>query len=266
MHKIGIIGLGHMGQAMLNGFKKNNFQKNVIGYHYDQQKANELGQKLNIEVVSDYQKFIDQGTVIIIAVVPDKVDNVIESLKHFDLKSKTFISIVSGMTIAQLAQKFVQKTMIVRALPNLNAAVGMSATGVQFMESMDVNLKNSVLEILNQFGKTYEISEEQFSVFTVISGCTPAYFFKITDAIYQSGIKNGLSDELALEIAQQSGIGSLTTLVETNSKPKALVDAVCVPNGITIEGINYLNEQKFDEMIDQAIKKSIEKDLKGHGN
>ncbi|PPE04143.1 pyrroline-5-carboxylate reductase family protein [Williamsoniiplasma lucivorax] len=255
--KIGFIGLGHMGGSMIKGISN---CEQIIGYHYDADKSKVLSAKLAIEVITDLNNFVDQVDLIVLSVRTNIVETMIAQIKKL-VPHKIILSVVSGLTIEKMLEMFDNSQQkIVRIMPNLNAEIQMSATGVCYTDNFSKIEKDTINNFIKNFGKVYEIPEEQFEIFTILGGVSPAWFFKIINVMEEIGVQHGMDKTLAKQVAVQSGIGSLQNLSQNSASSIELVNQVAVPGGITIESLKVLNEHHFDEIIKKAANKALEKE------
>lgn len=60
--------------------------------------------------------------------------------------------------------------------------------------------EEKAVEILKCFGKTVEIDEKMFSVFSAVAGCAPAYVYMFADTLARCGVRYGMTKQKSLEI------------------------------------------------------------------
>ncbi|ATZ16751.1 pyrroline-5-carboxylate reductase [Williamsoniiplasma luminosum] len=258
--KVGIIGLGHMGSSLVKGMQNDHVQ--ILGYHYDDQKSVNLSKELDIQVTSNLSEFVQTTDLIILSVRTNIVSSIIDQIKNL-AQDKIILSLISGLSIPKMLAMFDHPNQkIVRIMPNLNAEIQMSATGICYTNNFSQLEKDEINSLVQNFGEIYEIPEEQFEIFTILGGVSPAWFFKMINVMQEIGVEHGMNTELAKKVATQAGIGSLTNLMQSKYSPLELMNQVAVPGGVTIESIKVLNEHQFDEIIKKATKKALEKDKK----
>ena len=116
--------------------------------------------------------------------------------------------------------------------------------------------------LLSCFGKCLHIEESQFSIYSAIGGCAPAFAYMFIDSLARAGVKNGMKKDEALKIAAQTVYGSAKMILENNQHPWKLIDNVCSPGGTTIEGVTSLQADGFENAVHNAVQKAFEKDKK----
>ena len=114
--------------------------------------------------------------------------------------------------------------------------------------------------MFSTIGSVIEISEEQFSIFSVIGGASVAFVYLYIDALSRAALKAGMPKKQALEITAQTVLGSAKMVLESGEHPWVLIDQVCSPGGTTIEGICSLEQNGFESTIVNAFDAVLQKD------
>src|SRR5699024_5590222 len=122
----------------------------------------------------------------------------------------------------------------------------------------DVSL---ILNLLALIGEAIELPEEQFSIFSAIAGCSPAFTFTYIDALARAAVRHGLNKDTATRIASQAALGSANTVLDSGTSPLTLADQVASPGGTTIEGVLTLADTGFVSAVVQAVDASYKKDI-----
>ncbi len=197
---------------------------------------------------------------IVLAVKPFILAKVLEEIKSEDIKNKVFISIVAGISVAEIKDVLGNDAKVVRVMPNTPAQV---MEGMTVIAQPDNNVtKDELLQVVNIFnavGKTEIMAEAMINVVTGVSGSSPAYVFMLIEAMADAGVSGGIPREKAYNLAAQSVLGSAKMVLETGKHPAELKDMVCSPKGTTIEAVAELEKRGFRSAIIEAIKKCNEK-------
>ncbi|MBO7318522.1 MAG: pyrroline-5-carboxylate reductase, partial [Clostridia bacterium] len=117
-----------------------------------------------------------------------------------------------------------------------------------------------VKALCESFGIAVNISENLFSAYSAIGGCSPAFAYMFIDSLARGAVKNGMPKDIALEVAAGAVLGSAKMILESNEHPWALVDQVCSPGGTTIEGVTSLKNDGFESAVMNAVQAAIDKD------
>lgn len=213
-----------------------------------------------LESVADY---VDRTTsdvseaadadVVVVAVKPDIVGAVLDEL---DLSpEQTLLSIAAGVSTDYVDAR--TDANVVRIMPNLAAETGDMAAAVT-----GDDIPDDVRTLLADVGEFAEIDEDQMDIATAVNGSGPAFVFYLIQAMTEAGIDGGLEPDDAETLAAQTFKGAAETVLRSDQSVEELIDAVCSPNGTTIEGMEVLwdSDAKADvvEAVTAAEKRSAE--------
>jgi pyrroline-5-carboxylate reductase len=203
---------------------------------------------------------VARAEIVILAVKPMFYESVIGEIRPVVTKEQIFISIAPGKTLRWLADQFGSSDFkIVRTMPNTPALVGEGITGVTPCEGMDDKDIQTVLTILESFGKAEVIDEHLMDVVVSVSGSSPAYVFMFIEAMADAAVADGMPRAQAYTFAAQSVLGSAKMVLETGMHPAQLKDMVCSPGGTTIEAVRVLEEKGMRSCVIEAMKACTQK-------
>ena len=263
-YSVGFIGYGNMAQAITYALSSDisNRMLKSFGYKIKIAVSDPDVEKLKTAPerfarTTDNQSLIEACDIIFLAVKPQVAKSVLEGL---DFTNKIVFSIMASVPICVINNLTGNKAKaIVRVMPNLNARVGASYT--TFCTNGDEEIIRIAVALLSSFGQVKQIREEQMNISTGISGSGPAFVFKFINAFYKNAVKNGINKKTALEMALGTIIGSVNTVYARIDNDDVvldeLVDSVCSKGGTTIQGVNYLDESNFEDVVSTAIDKAI---------
>lgn len=264
--KIGFIGLGNMATAMIGGMLGTGEFKteDITGSAKTQETADKVSEKYGITTGTDNRKTASQADVLILAVKPVFLSEVIAEIRDIADDSKLVISIAAGKSISWIEQKFEKKLRVIRCMPNTPAMVGEGCTCICLKEEFvdkDVYMKDKdfTLKIMNSFGKASVLPERLMDAFIGVAGSAPAYVFLFIEAMADAAVMAGLSRRQAYEFAAQSVLGSAKMVLETGMHPGELKDMVCSPAGTTIEAVKVLEEKGFRAAVIDGIEACVNK-------
>ena len=257
--KIGFIGGGNMAGAILNGVIKSGICKKSDMVICDINK--DCLNKYDKEIVTSLNnKDALKCDYIVLAVKPFILSKVLEEIKKEDIKNKVFVSIVAGISVAEIKSVLGENAKIVRVMPNTPAQVMEGMTVIaQPDDKVTADELSQVISIFDAVGKTEIMAENMINVVTGVSGSSPAYVFMLIEAMADAGVVGGIPREKAYNLAAQSVLGSAKMVLETKKHPAELKDMVCSPKGTTIEAVAELERRGFRSAIIEAIKKCNEK-------
>lgn len=258
MDKIGFIGMGNMGKALLKGALKKMPAEHFL--FSEKHLTKELISQTGVKGISDNAQCVKEAKYIFLAVKPQYFGEVADDIRDCVTKDKIIISIMAGVTIDGLKKALGSEARIVRVMPNTPALVEEGMSGVCFDASVySEEEKATVLGLLKVCGRVRVVEERMMSAVTCVSGSSPAYVYVFIEALADSGVKYGLPRDMAYEMAAQTVLGAAKLVLETGEVPAALKDKVCSPGGTTIAGIAALEEFGFRNAVIKATDKCYEK-------
>lgn len=261
--KLGFIGAGNMGGAIIRGFIKSNKvnARDILVTRKNKAALKDMEDDLGITACENSAILAEKSDVIFMAVKPVMFSSVIDEIREQVKKSDPLVvSMAAGLTTDKIRDMFGFDVRIVRIMPNINAEILMSATSVCKNSTASDEDMEMIKDLLSSIGLATEVSENMFSVFSAIAGCSPAYVYMFIDALARGAQKMGMNKKQALEIAAAAVVGSANMFIKSDEHPQALVDKVCSPGGTTIEGLCTLEEYKFTAGIVKAVENIVKKD------
>lgn len=249
--KIGIIGTGNMGYAMLKEAAKA-FGDSLIYTDINTDRLDGIQKEIGLPYVDSNDALVEAADIVVVAIKPQYLSKVLMPLT-FD-KKQIVISIAPGITIEQLTAYIQGAPRIVRAMPNTPAMVGagMSAIAYDGHEYTDEE-KQTVKGFFESFGECVECDEHMLDVVVPVSGSSPAYVYMFIEAMADGGVLNGMPRDMAYKMAAQTVMGAAKMVLETGEHPGKLKDAVCSPGGTTIEAVRVLEEKGFRSAVVEAM-------------
>ena len=260
MAKIGFIGMGNMGYAILKGLLKFYNKEELIFTDVNADKMNQVTEETGVPHVDSNAECANSCQYLVLAVKPQYYQPVLQNIINVVTPKHIIISIAPGITIAQLKESLGIDRRIVRAMPNTPALVGEGMTGVSYNPAQfSDEEKATIEEFFRSFGRVKMVEERLINAVACASGSSPAYVYMFIEALADSAVKYGLPRQDAYEMVAQTVLGSAKMVLETGMHPGALKDNVCSPGGTTIEGVSALEEYGFRNAIIKASDAGYDK-------
>ncbi len=258
--KIAIIGGGNLGAAIAEGLIKSKF---ILPGDITVTRRNVNALKslkdLGVTVTNDNKVAIQNSDVIIVALKPYNVKEVIDGLReNFQAKKHIVISVVTGVFLKDLRAIIDHGVPIFRAMPNTAIAIQESVTCLCH-EGASNEQVNYVTDLFGQLGISINIDEKLMDAATVLGACGIAYALRFIRASTQGGIEIGFDAKTANLIAAQTVKGAAELLLKLNRHPEEEIDKVTTPKGCTIAGLNEMEHQGFSSSLIKGICTSYEK-------
>ena len=258
---IGFIGLGNMAKAIIGGILSNAIvsEGSVIGYDKLPAAKNAVIERYGIAMADSNTDVVKRADVVVLAVKPQVIGEVIEEIAPEVSDDTIFISIAPGKSIDWLTGRFGKEVKIVRCMPNTPALVGEGMTGYCVSKSVNAEDKQIAERILTSFGRAEEVKEELMAAVTSVSGSSPAYVFILIEAMADQAVADGMTRAQAYEFAAQAVLGSAKMVLDTGKHPGELKDMVCSPAGTTIEAVKELERGGFRAAVEDAMQACTER-------
>lgn len=254
--KLGIVGCGNMGEALLKGLLASGLATadEIYASAPGQPRLDELSKAYGVHVERDNRAVAKNTDVIVFAVKPQILDGVLEQCAPQIGGDKLTISVAAGVPISAIERRLRPPARVVRAMPNVAALVGASATGIAAGDHATPEDLALAEKLFRAVGKTAVVEESLLDAVTGLSGSGPAYIFLIIEALSDAGVKVGLSRHVAQDLAAQTVLGSAKLLLETKLHPGQLKDMVTSPGGTAISGLHTLEAGGLRTTLINAVE------------
>jgi pyrroline-5-carboxylate reductase len=246
---IALIGAGKMGGALLEGWLRLGLDPRKVAVLEPQPLPHIAalagrGVRLNPDAET-----LRQANVVVIAIKPQAADEALSALAANISSAALIVSIMAGRTLPFLSSIFPQNPAIVRAMPNLPAAIGRGIT-VAVAAKADTPQRQVVHQVvvhqvahrlLGAIGAVEWVDDERLmDAVTALSGSGPAYVFLLAEALAQAGVAVGLPANLAETLARETIAGSGELLHQSRQDAASLRQNVTSPGGTTAAALAVL--------------------------
>jgi pyrroline-5-carboxylate reductase len=258
--KLAIIGAGNIGMAIANGLvKAKRFNKDQIILSDKDKSVLEIHARSGFKVSENNIQAINEGNIILIAVEPHQIVNLLSEIgTELKPEKHTLISVVAGVSIDEIIKHIGVNIPVVRAMPNTAIAIQESMTCLSTNDS-DGKALDLAESIFNTVGEILVISEDKMIPATALGACGIAFFLRVIRAASQGGIEIGFHAHEAIKIAAQTSKGAAKLLLNTGNHPEQEIDKVTTPRGCTISGLNQMEHEGFSSALIKGIITSCEK-------
>jgi pyrroline-5-carboxylate reductase len=258
--KVAIIGCGNIGLSLLQGLLK---EKTIPARNITVTRRNiqelEYLRESGVGLTSDNIKAIKDSNLILIAVKPYNIINVLEELKgHFDPARHIIVSVTTGIPIQKIQEVTGNAIHVFRAMPNISASVGKSVSCICHNGAGKDEIE-SVKDLFDIIGTTMTIDEDLMESATILGACGVAYVLRFIRAMIQGGIQIGFDAVTASAIVNHTVKGAAELLIQRHQHPEFEIDKVTTPKGCTIVGLNEMEHNGFSSSLIKGIVASFEK-------
>ncbi len=255
MAKIGFIGMGNMGYAMLKGALSVFSSGELIFTDVNTERMITVAKETKVAYAETNAELANSAKYIVLAVKPQFYNQVLHNIENIVKEDNVIISIAPGITIQSLKDALGFNSRIVRAMPNTPALLGEGMTGICYDDKLlNFEEKDVIAKLFGSFGKYRIVEERLMSAVTCASGSSPAYVYMFIEAMADAAVMKGMPRGAAYEMVAQTVLGAAKMVLETGKHPGELKDMVCSPGGTTIAGVAALEEHGFRSSIIKAVE------------
>ncbi len=259
--KIGFIGCGRMGSALLEGALRAQMVTASDVWVFDPYPgaAQAIADKLGVNIAADNSELTRHCEMILLACKPYHVVDILSEINE-ELPGETVIlSIAAGVTLSRMEASCPAGTRVIRVMPNTPSLIGNGASGIApgaYATDDDLSAAKKMLESV---GMVEIVTESQLDAVTGLSGSGPAYVYTFIENLAAQAEKEGLPLDTALRLATQTVIGAARMVETTGMSPSDLRDQVTSPGGTTLAGLDALTTHGFETSIAAGVHAATER-------
>jgi pyrroline-5-carboxylate reductase len=252
--RIAFIGAGNMAASLIGGMRAQGVEADLIrasdpGAETRERMAREHG----IQVVADNAQAIEGADVVLLAVKPQMMKSVCETLKPALKPNQLIVSIAAGITCASM-KTWLGEQPLVRCMPNTPALLRQGVSGLYATEEVTQTQRQQAQTLLSAVGIALWVDTEgQIDAVTAVSGSGPAYFFLLIEAMTAAGVKLGLPADIASQLTLQTALGAARMATTSDVDAAELRRRVTSPAGTTEAAVKSFQADGFEAMVEKAL-------------
>ncbi len=265
--RIGIIGCGNMGEALLKGILSRPLlsREDIIASEKNISRRDYISQKFSIKMADSAAEVLASSDMIILAVKPEDIAELLRELTTDLGLGHVLVSIAAGISTTRIEKGIGKKISVIRAMPNSPILVNQAITALAYGQYVTDNDKIAARAMFSALGEIVEVKEDLMDVVTAISGSGPAYFILVIEYLTKIGVNFGLDRKVAYKLASQTALGSARMLVKTAQAPDVLRKKVTSPGGTTEAALDVFKKMNLEQIYTEAVKAAIERSKKVSG-
>ncbi len=253
--KIVFIGGGAMGEAILSAVLNRGLSTPQTIWVSDvkDERRQHLKQTYQVSVTDSNREAAVNGDVIILAIKPQNLPEIMPDLKGGIKSGQLVLSIIAGARIDTLC-KSIDHGQIVRVMPNTPAQIGEGISVWTVTPEVTETQKEQARSILSTMGREIFVADEGYlDMATAVSGSGPAYFFFFVECLTEAAVSLGFTEDTAQELVLQTMLGSGQLLKKSGKSPAELRRMVTSPGGTTAAALQQFEDGNFKNLVQQAV-------------
>ena len=259
MFKLGTIGAGHMGMAILDAAIEHNLAKpsDILVYEINPERSREAKNRGFAAAGNEAEVFANSNLVML-AVSPQVCEDLLVKLAKTATrleKKPVIVNIMAGIS-SNYIRKHLGDVPVITLMPTMGMRVGQGAAAIAYTDDVpDVDL-SYVMKIFYATGEVVIVEEPLLKEIVAVNGCMPGYVFYILDAFAKEAERQGLDYQTSLRMAARGFSGAATQVLE-GASPKEMIAKVCTPGGLTAKGVENFEENHMAQLLSEGMKASI---------
>jgi pyrroline-5-carboxylate reductase len=254
--RIAFIGGGNMASGLVGGLLSRGWPAgDLVAADPSAVRRQALIERFGLRATADNAAAAREAEVIVLSVKPQQMRAVAQELApSLQDRRRLVISIAAGIRLADLVNWLGPAAAVVRTMPNRPALIGAGVTALLAHERVSPEERAAAESILAACGATVWIeSEEQMDTVTAVSGSGPAYFFLLTEALEEAGIRLGLPPGTARLLAVETARGAGRLAAESGEAPATLREQVTSKGGTTAAALGVMNSADLSGIVARAV-------------
>jgi pyrroline-5-carboxylate reductase len=247
----GFVGGGNMAEALIKGMALQG-RRDIVVSEPREERRRHLEKAYGVRTTADNTEAVRASKVVVLAVKPQNMAEVLEDIAGSVTAEKTVVSIAAGITLDYLKQRL-KTERLVRVMPNVAALAQEGMTVMSLCECFSDRDMAAVRDIFMSVGKVLVMPERHLDAVTAVSGSGPAFIALFVEAMAEAGAKMGLREDDARVLAVQTAVGT-ARLLEDGLPPGRLIEMVRSPGGTTAEGLRVFEERGMRALVSEALE------------
>ncbi len=256
-----LVGGGNMGGALTGGWLENGVSASqivVVDPGLSPEMARFFTDQKIYHVLA--AKNLEAPDVLLVAVKPQIMADVLRSVKHLVGNNTVVISVAAGKTLSFMEDNLETRSLI-RAMPNTPALVQRGITvACAYPEVSKSQIEQATL-LLGSTGSIEWVDDETLmDAVTAVSGSGPAYVFHLVEALSDAAIESGLPQELGRKLALETVAGAGEMMMQSDQSPTRLRENVTSQGGTTQAALSVLmGKEGFHDLLKRAVEAAVKR-------
>lgn len=251
MTKLGFIGVGNMGRAIIKGAYGKLGNTAVFAYDADPEKLSGLTE-YGATAAQSVKELAEKCDYILLAVKPQQLDSVLAEIKPILREQTVIISICAGISAEYIKERTSAQAKVVLVMPNTPMMLGEGASAMSCSDDVSEAEFAFARKVIGSCGITEVVPPDKMKEVIAINGSSPAFIYLYAKGFVEYAQKVGIDGGAALKLFAQTLVGSAKMLTDSGMTVDELIKQVSSPGGTTLAGLDKLYEGKLTEVVDNA--------------
>lgn len=252
MKNVGFLGAGNMGYAIMKGISSSSL-KDIKLYAFD---VNEAAVKKAADTGAEFcgseKELVEKCDYIFLAVKPQVLSGVLDTIKDSLTKDKVVVSIAAGITGEYLKTRTFSELKAVLVMPNTPLLLGEGASALARVSPVSDEEFELVCSIFNACGSTAVLPEDKMKEIIAVNGSSPAFIYLFAKGFIEYAQSEGISEDTAKTLFAKTLIGSAKMITDSGYSVDELIKMVSSPGGTTLAGLDRLYEGELVQTVKNA--------------
>jgi len=258
--KIGFIGAGNMAYGIAGGLLSlGQLTPEEVGFFDISEERCALFSGMGMRHYPSAAALVREAHIVFLAVKPQVCPPVLEEIADAVSPEQILVSMMAGISVPYIESKLNRPCGVILLMPNTPLLIGSGATAMARSGRVGDAEYEFVSEIFSSLGTVEHLSPKQMNSVISVNGSSPAYVYRFVKAIMEGAAEQGIDPEIAKRLVAQTLIGSAKMVLESGREPQELIDMVTSPGGTTYKALEVLTEYRFDEGIQEAMRRCTER-------
>lgn len=264
MTRVGFIGAGNMGFAIIKGIAESGLCENadmcadspciqISAYDNDSEKLKKL-EKYNVSACSSAAELASKCKFVFLAIKPQQLDDVLDAIKNEITDDSVLVSICAGITGEYIKSKTIENAKVVLVMPNTPLLLGEGASAISGVKPVTEEEFDLVCKIFSSCGKVAVIPNNKMKEIIAINGSSPAFIYLYSKSFIDYAKSVGIDEDVSKTLFAQTLIGSAKMITDSGYSIEELIKMVSSKGGTTIAGL----EKLYDGGLEATAKNACE--------
>ena len=253
MNKLGFIGVGNMGGAIIKGINGKLGNTAVFAYDSSPEKLVDLN-LYGATPASSIMEIANKCDFLLLAVKPQQLDSVLAEIKSTNRENLVIISICAGISAEYIQKRTFANAKVVLVMPNTPMMLGCGASAMSRADNVSDEEFEFARKIINSCGMSEVIPINKMKEIIAINSSSPAFIYLYAKGFVQYAEKAGIDEKAALRLFAQTLAGAAKMLTESGMTVDELIKQVSSPGGTTLAGLQELYNGRLTETVISACE------------